>query len=340
MKRYKYSTLEGIVNKFSKKKIMVVGDLLLDQLIYGEVSRISPEAPVPVVWVKEEDHYRPGGSCNVASNLAKLGAEVTLVGVVGDDIYAHVLKAELEKRNISIEGLISDSKRPTIRKTRVFARHQKHQRQQVVRIDRESIDPISGKCQKKVEEFISSNLKNVDGIIIEDYGKGVVTPSLINIIKKARKYGKLVAVDPKENHFQYYKGVSVITPNQYEAVKASGFSLDTDESLKKGGERLLNKCKTDVILITLGEKGMMVFEKGKSPKKIPTLAQEVFDVSGAGDTVIAIYSLAAVSGASPVTAAHIANCAAGIVVGKIGPEVVSKSELLASLKAETGGKKK
>lgn len=338
MKQYKYSTLAGIVKKFNKKKIMVVGDLLLDQLIYGEVSRISPEAPVPVVWVKEDDHYRPGGSCNVASNLAALGAEVMLVGLVGDDVYAQVLKQELEERNISTGGLIVDNTRPTIRKTRVFARHQKHQRQQVVRIDRENIDPVSGLCQRKMAEYIERNMKSVDGIIIEDYGKGVVTPALIAQVKRARKYGKLVAVDPKENHFQYYKGVSVITPNHYEAAKAAGFSLDTDDALKKGGEKMLKKYKADVILITLGEKGMMVFEKGKSPKKIPTLAQEVFDVSGAGDTVIAIYSLAAVSGASAVTCAHIANCAAGIVVGKIGPEVVSESELLSRLKAETGGR--
>lgn len=338
MKRYKYSTLANIVKRFDKKRIMVVGDLLLDQLIYGEVSRISPEAPVPVVWVTEDDHYRPGGSCNVASNLAKLGAEVLLVGIVGEDAYAEILKEELDERNISIGGLVTDRSRPTIRKTRVFARHQKHQRQQVVRIDREKVDPVSGKCFKKMEDYIRLNLKDVDAIIIEDYGKGVVTPELINIVKKAKRLGKLVAVDPKENHFKYYKGVSVITPNHYEAAKAVGFSMDTDEALKKGGEQLLKKYNTDVILITLGEKGMVVFEKGKPHKKIPTLAQEVFDVSGAGDTVIAIYTLAAVSGASPVSSAHIANCAAGIVVGKIGPEVVSKVELLSRLRLETGGR--
>ncbi|MFH1552090.1 MAG: D-glycero-beta-D-manno-heptose-7-phosphate kinase [Candidatus Omnitrophota bacterium] len=331
MKRYRYSVLANIVKKFPKKRVMVIGDLLLDQFIWGEVSRISPEAPVPVVWVKDEG-FMPGGACNVASNLAKLGADVDLVGVVGKDDKSEILKAQLKERNISIDGVITDAQRPTILKTRVIAHHQ-----QVVRIDREQIDQIKQRHLVKIQDYLRQNIRDIDGIIIEDYGKGVISPSLLKmVVPLAKKYGKIVAVDPKENHFSYYRGASVITPNHHEAAKAVGFSIDDDESLKKAGEKLLKKLKAEVILITLGEKGMMLFEKGKKLRKIPTLAQEVFDVSGAGDTVIATYALSVVSGASPIVAAHIANCAAGIVVGKVGVAVVEKEELLNRLKQVTG----
>lgn len=331
MKRYKYSTLLNIVKGFHNKKLIVIGDLLLDQFIYGEVSRISPEAPVPVVWVKEE-RFMPGGACNVASNLAKLGGEVSLVGVIGKDEKAGILKDKLKEGNISTEGIIADGKRPTILKTRVIAHHQ-----QVVRIDREIIDQVAPTYLKKVQSYLNRNIKDIDGVIIEDYGKGFVTPSLIKmVLRLAKKYGKIVAVDPKESHFSYYQGgIDVITPNRYEAEKAVGFPLKDKAALKKAGEKLLKKYKAKVILITLGEEGMMVFEKGKRPCPIPTLAQDVFDVSGAGDTVIAVYALAVISGASPIIAAHIANCAAGIVVGKVGVVPVEKEELKNRLKQET-----
>lgn len=332
MKRYKYSTLANIVKKFHGKKLIVIGDLLLDQFIWGEVSRISPEAPVPVVWVKE-DGFMPGGACNVASNLAKLGASVSLVGIVGKDEKASILKDQLAERGISTEGVISDETRPTILKTRVIAHHQ-----QVVRIDREDVKHVAGKYLSRMRDYLKQSIKDTDGIIIEDYGKGVVTPSLLRaVVPLAKKHGKIVAVDPKEDHFSYYKGVDVITPNHHEAAKAVGFPIESDEALKKAGEKLIRKLRAEVILVTLGENGMMVFEKGRTPRKIPTLAQEVFDVSGAGDTVIAAYTLSVISGASPIMAAHIANCAAGIVVGKIGVAAIEKKELLERLKRETGG---
>ena len=187
MKQYKYSTFAGVIRNFPKKRLMVIGDLLLDQLISGEVSRISPEAPVPVVWVKDEGIYRPGGSCNVGSNLASLGAEVLLVGLIGDDAQAGLLKDRLTEKGISTEGLVVDKGRPTILKTRVFARHQKHQRQQVVRIDRECVDPVSGRCLRKIEDTIKANIDRVDGVIIEDYGKGVITPELISLVVRLAK---------------------------------------------------------------------------------------------------------------------------------------------------------
>lgn len=323
----KFSTFSNVVKRFNNKKLMVIGDLLLDQFVWGEVSRISPEAPVPVVWVKNEG-FMPGGSCNVANNLAKLGAKVSLVGVVGEDEKAAILKDLLKERGISFGGIITDPERPTILKTRVIAHHQ-----QVVRIDRENTEALTENIIGKMKDYVKNNIKDVDGVIIEDYGKGVITPSLLKfVVPLARKYGKIVAVDPKEDNFKYYKGVSVMTPNHYEAAKAVGFVLDTNEKLLKAGEKMLGKFNMDVALITLGERGMMVFEKGKKPCHIPTVAQEVFDVSGAGDTVIAVYTLSAVSGASPIIAAHIANCAGGIVVGKVGVAVVSKEELLRGLK--------
>jgi len=333
VKKYKYSTFANCVKNFSKKRILVIGDLLLDQYIWGDVSRISPEAPVPVVWVQKED-YVPGGACNVANNLAALGADVSLVGVVGDDLNGALLKNELEQRNIRIDGIVEDSDRPTSQKTRVIAHNQ-----QVVRIDRENIDVVGSDVIKKIVDHVKYNIDEVDGVIIEDYGKGVVTPDLLKaIVPFVRKKGKMVAVDPKENHFEYYRGVSVITPNHHEAAKAAGFPLKNMIDICKAGEKLLKKLRTDNILITLGEQGMMLFEKDKKPRKIPTLAQEVFDVSGAGDTVIGTYTLAMVSGASPIVASHIANCAAGIVVGKVGAAVVSVDELLTRLKMETRGR--
>ncbi|MFH1665311.1 MAG: D-glycero-beta-D-manno-heptose-7-phosphate kinase [Candidatus Omnitrophota bacterium] len=331
VKKYKYSTLANIIKKFDSKSVIVIGDLLLDQFISGEVSRISPEAPVPVVWVKNEG-YMPGGACNVACNLAELGAKVSLIGIVGQDEKADMLKRLLAEKNISVEGIIADKERPTILKTRVIAN-----RQQVVRIDREDIRDITGKYVKRIHDYLIRNIDRFDGIIIEDYGKGLITPELLKkVVPLAKKHNKIIAVDPKENHFSFYKDVDVLTPNNHEASKAVGFKIDSGEKLRKAGDLMLKKLKVKVVLITLGEDGMMVFEKGKAPRKIPTLAQEVFDVSGAGDTVIATYVLCIISGASPIVAAHVANCAAGIVVGKVGVAVVNKEELKNRLKRETG----
>jgi len=333
--KYKFSTFEKYVNKFSKRKILVVGDLLLDQYIWGEVSRISPEAPVPVVWVKRED-YMPGGASNVANNLAKLGADVTLVGVVGNDERGELLKSKLEERGIDISGVFTDDTRPTSLKTRVIAHHQ-----QVVRIDRESVDTVNHSLSAKIAEFITNRVKETDGVIVEDYDKGVITPVLLQeIVPAARKHCRIISVDPKESHFPYYKNVTVITPNNHEASRAVGFELKTEEDIIRAGQKIINKLKTDHMLITLGERGMMLCEKNGVSHRIPTIAQEVFDVSGAGDTVISVYTLAYSSGATPIISAHIANCAAGIVVGKVGAAVVSQDELLERLKLEIGRAKR
>lgn len=317
------------VSNFRNARVLVVGDLMLDEFIWGEVSRISPEAPVPVVWVKRES-FMPGGASNVANNLRSLGADVHVVGVVGDDDNGAILKGELEQKLIRTSGIFTDDSRPTILKTRVVAHHQ-----QVVRIDKERKEPLSDAMVANMAAHIESVIKDVDAVIIEDYAKGVITPALLKkIIPMAKRNNKIISVDPKEEHFGYYKGVSVITPNNHEASRAVGFEISDDASLRKAGVKLLSKLNCKMVLITLGENGMAVFQRNRPMEQIPTVAQEVFDVSGAGDTVIASYTLALSQGADPITAAHISNCAAGIVVGKVGIAVVAPDELIGRIKKE------
>lgn len=324
-----FNDYKKIVSNFKNTKVLVIGDLMLDEFIWGEVTRISPEAPVPVVWVKKES-FMPGGASNVANNLSSLGADVHLVGVIGDDEHGAILKGSLEQKGIRTSGVLVDESRPTILKTRVVAHHQ-----QVVRIDKEKKERLSDAMIAKMVAYVESVIKDVDAVIIEDYAKGVITPALLaKIIPLAKRNKKIISVDPKEEHFNYYKGISVITPNNHEAAKAVGFEIKDDATLKKAGAKLLQKLNCKIGLITLGENGMAVFQKDKPMKQIPTVAQEVFDVSGAGDTVIASYTLALASGADPITSAHISNCAAGIVVGKVGIAVVSPEELLARIEKE------
>ena len=329
MKVQSFAKLKSIISNFTDKKLLVIGDLILDEFVWGKVSRISPEAPVPVVWVKDES-FMPGGASNVANNINSLGGKAYMVGVVGNDERAGILKGELEHRGVNIDGIFADPQRPTILKTRVIA----HQ-QQVVRIDREKVDPVKDGMVRKITSYIENVIDDIDGLIVEDYGKGLITPKLLEgIVPLAKKKKKIIAVDPKEEHFSYYKGVTLLTPNNKEAQCAVGFNIKDRATLKKAGFEILKKLKARIVLITLGEDGMMIFEKGKPPKKIETIAQEVFDVSGAGDTVASSYTLSLLSGATSVQAAHIANCAAGIVVGKVGIAVVTQDEVTVRVKEE------
>lgn len=332
MKTMSFKKIKKIISRFDDAKILIVGDVMLDEFVWGTVSRISPEAPVPVVWVNKET-VMPGGASNVANNVATLGGRTIIAGIIGRDQKGKILTAELQKKNVDTEGLIIDDERPTTLKTRVVAN-----RQQVVRIDRESTQEISERVLRKIIGFISSRIKEVDGIIIEDYGKGLITPRLLKkIVPMARRLKKIITVDPKEEHFSYYHGVTSLTPNRYEAQNAVGFKIKDDAALNKAGRDILKKLNSDTVLITLGEEGMRLFEKGKKPLHIPTIAQEVFDVSGAGDTVISAFTLSLCSGATSTEAAHIANCAAGIVVGKVGIAVVTKEELMERAKREIEG---
>lgn len=332
MKKQNFTKLKNIISGFKNARVMVIGDLILDEFIWGKVSRISPEAPVPVVWADRES-FMPGGASNVANNIASLGGRAELIGVIGNDERGSILKSEMSQRGVETEGVITDSTRPTVLKTRVIAH-----KQQIVRIDKETLRPISQKMISKILTHVKQKIRDIDLLVIEDYGKGVITPQLLKgIISLARKFKKTIAVDPKEDHLLFYKNVSLITPNKDEASKASGIKIDSKKQAEAAGRALLKKLKCNIVLITLGDQGMALFKEGKKTVFIPTIAQEVYDVSGAGDTVIGTFALALAAGAGNIEAAHIANCAAGIVVGKVGINVVCQEELLNRIKKEIHG---
>jgi D-beta-D-heptose 7-phosphate kinase/D-beta-D-heptose 1-phosphate adenosyltransferase len=321
---YKYSlkSLYDIIANFKNKRILVIGDIILDKFIWGTVSRISPEAPVPVLWAKSES-FMPGGASNVANNISSLNAKVFLCGVIGNDAAGASLLSELRKKNINTEGVFVDKNRPTIEKTRIIAHHQ-----QVVRIDREDPKPINSKIIKGILGYAEKIIKEIDAVIIEDYGKGVIGPLLLKgLIPFCKRSKKIVTVDPKQENFLYYKSVTAITPNRKEAEEASGVKIEDIGSLKSAGQKLVKDLDCEAVLVTLGEDGIALFQKDKEWMHIPTVAQEVYDVSGAGDTAIAVFTLAKSSGASMIEAAHISNVAAGIVVGKVGIAVCSLEEL-------------
>lgn len=333
--------LKAIINKFPEAKILVVGDLILDEYIWGNVDRISPEAPVPVVWANKRT-YVPGGAANVAHNIHSLDGRVCLLGVTGKDKNKDVLFTELEKRRISTRGIFIEPNRHTTLKTRIIAGHQ-----QVVRVDWEHIDSLPKELNQRLIKFIENNIDDFDAIIIEDYGKGVINMHLLKeLIQLAHRHKKIITVDPKEEHFQYYRGVTSITPNRKELENAirnlkikdttNRFQLNndrlfTDKDIDLAARQILEYLELQSLLVTLGEHGMKLFEKGGSTKHIPTVAQEVFDISGAGDTVIGTFTLGLCSGATFQEAAHIANYAAGIVVGKVGTAVTTREELIERL---------
>ncbi|MDI6728049.1 MAG: D-glycero-beta-D-manno-heptose-7-phosphate kinase [Thermodesulfovibrionales bacterium] len=318
-----------IINSFRNKKILIIGDLILDRFIYGKVNRISPEAPVPVVDVVSES-FLLGGAANVANNVIALGGKVSIAGIVGKDTAGRILKELFEERNINTEGIIED-KRPTTVKARVIAHHQ-----QVVRFDREDRKRLEGKNLLNLVNYIKKALNDHDAVIISDYKKGVISSSLIEtVVKYARPNNTFVAVDPKVGHFHFYKNVSLITPNLMEASQGSGVEIKDEQSLLKAGKTLMTKLSCKSVLITRSEDGMSLFERDPLKKfkvtHIPTVAKKVFDVTGAGDTVIATITLARAAGASLEEAAVIANHAAGIVVGEVGTAVVTPERLVISL---------
>ena len=316
---------KNILSEFKKKKILIIGDLILDRYIWGKVNRISPEAPVPVVEVTDEN-FLLGGASNVANNIVALGGHATIVGVAGNDIAGGILMKMLEERGIQCGGVFWGSTRPTTVKTRVIAHNQ-----QVVRFDRENKDKVDGKVLKGLLEYIRSAIPNHDAVIISDYKKGVISSELVReVLKHSRPKNIFVSVDPKVRHFHCYKNVSLITPNIMEASIASGIEIKDEKSLVNAGRTLCKKISCDAILITRGEYGMSLFEKDKVVH-IPTVAKNVYDVTGAGDTVIATFTIAYAAGASMKEAAVIANHAAGIVVGEIGTAVAKIDQLRKSL---------
>lgn len=311
-----------IVNNFQRKKIGVIGDLMLDQFIWGDAERISPEAPIPVVLATKET-FIPGGAGNTANNIASLGGKAFMVGLIGQDQAAQQLLQELRAKGINTNGIIKTPKRITIQKIRIVARGQ-----QIVRVDKERNSPLDEQARKRIISFIVSHVKNWDALVVSDYAKGLVDRDLAQkIIVLAKKHQKPILGDTKPKNASYFKNVTLLIPNYKEAIEISGI-----EDLKKVGRKIQKELSCDLI-ITQGAQGMTLFEKRKI-KDFPAKAREIFDVSGAGDTVVAILALSLVSGANLEEATCIANYAAGIVVGKLGTATVFPDELKRELKNE------
>ncbi len=314
--------LNRLISRLGKTRVLVVGDIILDHYIWGNASRLSPEAPVPVVWANKED-FLLGGASNVAFNLCRLGTKTCLSGMIGKDFYGKMLSQTLQEESIDKTGVISSKARPTTLKARVIAKHQ-----QVVRIDWESTQELPLNVNRRIVKAIKKNVDKFDAVIIEDYGKGVVNPYLIEeVVNFCQKKDKIVTVDPKENHFNLYKGVTALTPNLKEAEYSANMKVNTDRELNLLGEVILDTYRPQALLVTLGEKGMRLFLEEGDIFHLPTYAREVFDVSGAGDTVIAVFTAAQAAGASFLEAACLSNIAASIVVERVGASTVNPCEL-------------
>ena len=307
-------------------RILVLGDLMLDEYLWGNVTRISPEAPVPVVEIVKES-IKLGGAANVALNVKSLGDEPILVGTIGNDPNGERMIAAVKEAGITTEGIIVDNQRMTTVKTRVIAHNQ-----QVVRADRENTEEISEKLEEKILNLLRGRINEIKGVIISDYGKGVITLNLLTeLIALCKQNRVFVAVDPKETHFMNYRRVSLITPNHHEAGFVYGKRIRDENILEEVGWGLLERLKVEALLITRGEMGMSLFESNRTLTHFPTQAKKVYDVTGAGDTVISAFTSAFVAGADYQEAALISNHAAGIVVGEVGTAQVSKEELFRDL---------
>ncbi len=314
--------VEQLLSSFDGKTIIVVGDVMLDEFVWGKVRRISPEAPVPVIEVVEET-YRLGGAANVAANIRALGGNVCPVGVIGNDRSADQILKLLYEAGIAGSGLVRDG-RPTTTKTRILAIAQK---QQVARTDREDRTPLAPPINRAVVTAFETVLQQAAAVIVSDYDKGVANRDLLaDILPKARAWRVPVFLDPKVHHADYYRPITMITPNHHEAELLTGTAIDNTASLEEAGRRLLQKFDCEYALITRGEEGMSLFDKAGS-RHLESFAREVFDVTGAGDTVIATIALAHAGGATIEESAILANHAAGIVVGKIGTATVNRTEL-------------
>ena len=314
------------IEKLAGCRILVVGDLMLDAYLWGEAERISPEAPVQVVSVNSED-YTLGGAGNVISNLVALGAQVSAVGVVGSGPDAQLILKQLNALGVHTGGVIQDPQRPTTRKTRIIANHQ-----HVLRFDREVNAEINQQLLGQISQSATDQVAETDIILVSDYGKGLISKTLMQRLNAAaQQHGKMIIVDPKGLDFDKYAGASLITPNQKETALAAGMDIVDHKTLSEAARRLIKKTGIDRILVTCGKDGMVYFERDARPYRIGTKARQVFDVSGAGDTVLAVLGLGMAAGYAIKEAVALSNTAAGIVVGKVGTAPVTKSELAASL---------
>ena len=317
------SDLHERVQRIKGEAIAVVGDLMLDRFVWGKVSRISPEAPVPVVEVERES-FHLGGAANVARNLESLGVTPLLLGVVGDDEASSQLRQALRDRGLSDDAVVDDSTRRTTVKTRIIAGSQ-----QVVRADWESVTDLNGDVEARALDALADIVGRARAVVLSDYAKGTLTPRVIaRAIELAKARAIPILVDPKLRRYRLYQGVTLVTPNLSEAARFAGLAVSTDDDIAQTASSILDELGCTAVLITRGEQGMTLFETGQSPHHIPAFAREVFDVSGAGDTVIAAAALALAAGASLPEAAELANRAAGVVVGKLGTATVELGELV------------
>lgn len=323
-------SLISIVKNFSKTKILVVGDVMLDEYIWGKVTRISPEAPVPVVNVDHETLI-PGGAANVARNIRALNGGVILAGIIGNDIWGKHLVRLLKGERVDTRGLIRNKGSNTILKTRVIAHSQ-----QVVRIDKEKNTSPEAKDLSCLYKYIKEIITDISGVVIEDYGKGLITQELVYfLVDICNKNNKPLVVDPKKGHFLDYTGVTTMTPNLSEALAIVGLDHDGEyvpSKVEEVGKLIIDKWNLKSLLITLGEYGMSLFERAKPSFNMPAMAKEVYDVSGAGDTVVGVFTVALSNGATMKESTMLSNMAAGIVVGKVGTAVATIDELLEVIK--------
>jgi rfaE bifunctional protein kinase chain/domain len=313
-----------LLDKFSTVHLLVIGDLMLDRFIWGEVERLSPEAPVPVLRVVSEDASL-GGAANVVQNIRALGGRVTACGIVGRDNAGRRVLQALRNAGASVSGVISDEDFQTIQKSRIIA---SPHHQQIVRLDRESRRPMERRTLGKIRDFVASNAARYDGIVISDYGKGVIHEELLQHVAAAASREKLVTiVDPKKENYEGYRFPTLITPNKTEASEASGIAIHDEMSLGAAGKKLVRKWRAQAVLITRGAEGMSLFRRRLAPKHFPTEPRDVFDVTGAGDTVVAMCALALASGAGFDDAAVLANVAAGFVGDEIGTVAVAAAKI-------------
>lgn len=332
-----HQRFQKLLRDFANKRILVIGDLILDEFVWGRVSRISPEAPVPIVEVDRETYY-PGGAANVARNLREFTPQVALLGLIGQDLHGEKLKQLLAEEGIDLTAIQQDTDYQTIVKTRIIARQQ-----QVVRVDREKKKSLTTAQRQNALQQLEAMLPQLDAIIIEDYAKGLIEQEFADAIAAlAQRNHTRLAVDPNPSNMLEWQGATVMKPNRPEAFAAAGRSfieptepVARDPHLLEVGGLLMKKWRSENLLMTLGEHGMLLFQRDQVPYHTPTRAQEVFDVSGAGDTAIALFTLALCAGATPPEAAEISNHASGIVVGKLGTAIVTSAELSQSFENDT-----
>ncbi len=317
-----------LLGQLSDRNIVVLGDVMLDEFIWGEVTRISPEAPVPVVDIRRESTHL-GGAANVLANLVALGSQACVVGVVGDDFAGERIRSSVRDKSAvqTDESLVSDNSRPTTIKTRIIA-----QNQMIVRADREHRTPVNGEIETRIIAATKAALEHAHALIVSDYDKGVITPRILGEVLPDAYRRMPVLIDPKLRNFEAYRPATLITPNHHEALRMAGLEEDSDEGLLMVARAIRKRLSCDAVLITRGDRGMMLIEGDQDSINVQTVAREVFDVTGAGDTVIAALAAALAAGASMTEAAVLANHAAGIVVGKLGTATAGTQEVLDSIK--------